>query len=546
MMRSNSQLDPSLANRAIPDLSLSGRMALWPGPLLFFSYGYDLSDYVKVGPNETGPVESGAEVDMSKAEIWSEIERLREALPPKSPQDVANSPRGSYDADGKPSEGPCADGQLVWKWKIKEHGTSMKILDVGRREFQIMGSYLVTSPFNPYPPLLQPIPGGGITKVSYLDHPAYAGASINLLEPTRRRPGSALISKGARCPPQTSPFQAQPQIRELNDLVFESLMTHRHYPQSHPMAGAFAVGLRWFVHHVVEFNPPFRAAVFPSPTTTRLRHSRRMTNLLWTLHACMDPGDSSPSTTSPSLSSSSSSSSSSTDHHHHQQQQQQQQQQQPLLQLQLHRPPTLSPTEGLVICHASLRAIQPHHVHALAKYLDFTDPREWARRGRRGFEAYWAVYARTERQRQVGLEMEAMVTVGGPDRVGAWCLEGLEDDGPYENERAYEAAGEDPNPEWGRGSGSGSGMVDGPVVSEAMKREVEMWMEIMAPAAGQGGGEGGPEGANRAGKVRESFLGRIAEWRKRRDMGGEEGDEARWFEIGNGMDEDTRNHNKGG
>ncbi|KAL2163855.1 hypothetical protein VTH06DRAFT_5914 [Thermothelomyces fergusii] len=54
-----------------------GHKALWPGPVIFFSYGYDISDYVKVGPNQPVAGVSGAEADMTQHEIWRELDTLR-------------------------------------------------------------------------------------------------------------------------------------------------------------------------------------------------------------------------------------------------------------------------------------------------------------------------------------------------------------------------------------------------------------------------------------------------------------------------------------
>jgi len=53
-------------------------------------------------------------------------------------------------------------------------------------------------------------------------------------------------------------------------------------------------------------------------------------------------------------------------------------------------------TDNLLVFHVRGIIVNGHHVNALLKYLDFTDPLEWRRGGNKGFENYWKVYAKTQ------------------------------------------------------------------------------------------------------------------------------------------------------
>jgi hypothetical protein len=61
----------------VRDVSGPGYGALWPGPVVFFSYGYGLNDYVKVSPTQSDDVEHGAEANMTSLQIWKELDRMR-------------------------------------------------------------------------------------------------------------------------------------------------------------------------------------------------------------------------------------------------------------------------------------------------------------------------------------------------------------------------------------------------------------------------------------------------------------------------------------
>jgi hypothetical protein len=69
--------DASQRNTGVMDITPPGHRSLWPGPLVFFCYGYDMSGYVKVYASESEHVECGAEAAMTKLDIWNELDKLR-------------------------------------------------------------------------------------------------------------------------------------------------------------------------------------------------------------------------------------------------------------------------------------------------------------------------------------------------------------------------------------------------------------------------------------------------------------------------------------
>lgn len=77
MMDPDSVVDTKWRNQALTDMLGPGHKVLWPGPVVIFSYGYDISDYVKVDPNGPDAGVSGAEADMTQHEIWRELDTLR-------------------------------------------------------------------------------------------------------------------------------------------------------------------------------------------------------------------------------------------------------------------------------------------------------------------------------------------------------------------------------------------------------------------------------------------------------------------------------------
>jgi hypothetical protein len=106
--------------------------------------------------------------------------------------------------------------------------------------------------------------------------------------------------------------------------------------------------------------------------------------------------------------------------------------------------------DSLILVHGRFGPLVEDHLRALVKYLDFTEPRQWTRRGPRGFEAYWRTYARVDLGKDKGGSVQSpyeledkleeatrlakKVVVGGEtlvDRIWAHLtLEGLDEGGP--------------------------------------------------------------------------------------------------------------------
>ncbi|KAK3346346.1 hypothetical protein B0T25DRAFT_583554 [Lasiosphaeria hispida] len=71
---------PLWANQSIAALSSPGHMFQWPGPVVFFPFGYDLRDYIKVDPEYVGKKRRGAERKMERADIQAELHELQVKL----------------------------------------------------------------------------------------------------------------------------------------------------------------------------------------------------------------------------------------------------------------------------------------------------------------------------------------------------------------------------------------------------------------------------------------------------------------------------------
>ncbi|KAK0724582.1 hypothetical protein B0H67DRAFT_641099 [Lasiosphaeris hirsuta] len=69
---------PARDNQSISALSGPGNMFQWPGPIVFFVFGYyDLRDYIKFHPEYVGKKRRGAECKMEPADIQSELHQLQ-------------------------------------------------------------------------------------------------------------------------------------------------------------------------------------------------------------------------------------------------------------------------------------------------------------------------------------------------------------------------------------------------------------------------------------------------------------------------------------
>ncbi len=329
-----------------------GQKIAWPGPLLFFCYGYDLSDYVKVDPSKPGDIRQGAEKDMTKLEIWNELDSLRRDMD----QEIA--PASSKSKKVANTTKP-RDTNMVWRWKIKETGTSMRILDVLHRDISVIFDYLTCSRINPVPALSRT---AETTKdnipVLLVRDPSHPGYAIpGLWDQTNRFAKTIYDHLFPRKP------AAKPSKTPHQSLEYKHLYLPECPPEPCPMAGAFFVGLRWMVHYNMDIPPPFRAHL------PYCEHGP-MTNLMWTVRGT-GLGRGVAATTTKSTNPTAAG--------------------KPAQPLRLFTPsPT---TDSLVVMHARNGRIFEVYVRALLKYLDFTDPRAWSRRGPRGFEAYWKTFA---------------------------------------------------------------------------------------------------------------------------------------------------------
>ncbi|KAK3290904.1 uncharacterized protein B0H64DRAFT_420690 [Chaetomium fimeti] len=292
MMDPHTKVEARWRNGAAANISGPGYKALWPGPLVFFSYGYGLSDYVKVDPAQSDNVECGVEAKMSNLEIWNELDKMRKEA-----------------------------GKTVWKWKVKEHGTSMKVLDLTHRDLGTVLDYMSRSQLNPIPhiPRRWNIEDLQAKQVNPMAQTA-AENQFNDALTVQSSKGENISIRHVVLPTITMPF--------------------------HPMLGAFAVGIQWVVYYSMDINPPFRAKI---PWAERWP----IMDLTW----AVEIRESAP-------------------------------------EIALHVP--ISSCDSVVVMDADGGPIDPHHVRALYKYLKHTDPRQWSRRGARGFENYWAVYAKVD------------------------------------------------------------------------------------------------------------------------------------------------------
>lgn len=318
----------------VRDTSGPGYSAQWPGPLVFFSYGYGLSDYVKVSPTQSDDVEHGAEANMTKLEIWKELDKMRwESTRAFLPKDTLQW-RGAA-----ASKSATRYPKMVWKWKVKEHGTSMKILDLTHKDLGTCLDYLANSQLNPLPCLpkfwnLSTIPA---IHIQDLNHPGYG------LKDLWKQCGPEAQSA---CDTQANQGMKVESTKGERVSIRNVMLPSIAFPM-HPMLAAFAVGLQWMVHYSMDINPPFREQI-PRADAWPIM------DLLWTVGL----SDDEPYVVLLSL-------------------------------------PTSS-CDSAVVVQAERAHVYVHHVRALYKYLRHTDPREWARRGPKGFENYWAVYSKVE------------------------------------------------------------------------------------------------------------------------------------------------------
>ncbi len=64
-------------NEGLSDANTLGDRLIWPGPVVLFSYGYDMGDYVKVDVSAPSTTTQGDEANMTKLEIWNDLQHLR-------------------------------------------------------------------------------------------------------------------------------------------------------------------------------------------------------------------------------------------------------------------------------------------------------------------------------------------------------------------------------------------------------------------------------------------------------------------------------------
>jgi len=77
MMKPMGKVHPRWVNRATNMNTISGdSICQWPGPVIAFAYGYDISNYLKVDPDHIEGVTAGVEQDMTDEQIWNEISAL--------------------------------------------------------------------------------------------------------------------------------------------------------------------------------------------------------------------------------------------------------------------------------------------------------------------------------------------------------------------------------------------------------------------------------------------------------------------------------------
>ncbi|KAH6844576.1 hypothetical protein B0I37DRAFT_432976 [Chaetomium sp. MPI-CAGE-AT-0009] len=289
MMDPDTAVEAKWRNRAVTDISGPGYKAQWPGPLVFFCYGYGLSDYVKVN------------------QAQSDNEGIYDAMDERATGRMAAK------------KGGTSRSKTVWKWRVKEHGTSMKVLDLTHRDLGTVLDYISRTQLNPIPH----IPNFWNKK-----HMQAVNARAQFV--TDNRPDSALTV----------------QSPKGENISFRLVVIPNLTFPLHPMLGAFAVGLQWMIHYSMDINPPFRGEI---PRAERWP----IMDMLWAVEIRKSVPE-----------------------------------------IGLHVPS--SSCDSAVIMDTEARPIDPHHARALYKYLRHTDPQQWSRRGPKGFENYWAVYAKVD------------------------------------------------------------------------------------------------------------------------------------------------------
>ncbi|KAK4244427.1 hypothetical protein C7999DRAFT_17321 [Corynascus novoguineensis] len=360
LMDPDSVVDTKWRNLALSDILGPGHKALFPGPLVFFSYGYDMSDYVKIDPTKSDT-------------LRYRHDRLR-----------ASGLYGPGKESGTPIECQATNSgnKYVWKWKVKERGTSMKVLDLTRRDFSVLLDYTSHSQLNPIP-CSSLITGNSFVDavhVQDLNHSGYKLPHLWVMEDSAARLIASNIPGGA----------VTEQTGRGDNISFYYMGLPEQPKPLHAMLGAFAVGLPWLVHYSMDVNPPFRGHV---PPATRWP----LADLMWAVDfrdhdyvgrvatdCAMEPDTDEGAKF-----------------------QRQQQEQQPSRRrgdernlLRIYRP-TMA-CDSLTVVHALAgddakgagQRLAADHVRALYKYLRRTPPSRWSRHGAEGFENYWHVYAR--------------------------------------------------------------------------------------------------------------------------------------------------------
>lgn len=332
-----------------------GYLCQWPGPLVFFAYAYDVSDYVKVNDvNECGSIDRGAEAGMTDLQIEAELAKV------------------GRDVQGISVDAPRpAPPTQFWKWKVRERGTSMKILDMSQRDLGLALLYFCWTALNPHPAApLQTVLRG--CKVSYIDHPGHRLISVDISKQDMARTENlvSIAPRRGESLPRSGGDDYRPQ-----DVLFQHVRLRGCPKPVIGMAGAFAVGLRWYVKYIMEVNPPFRNLM------GTIKHSK-LAHLMWGVEPIPYSMPAVPN-------------------------------------LGLWRPGPFC--DGVLIFHPTGTPVFHHHVNALLRYLEFTPPTRWSQHGPQGFQNYWQVYARnkeTELKQAVTECPESMV----PDPYSADAL----------------------------------------------------------------------------------------------------------------------------
>lgn len=438
LMDPDSVVDTKWRNLALSDILGPGHKALFPGPLVFFSYGYDMSDYVKIDPTKSDTVVSGVEASMSQDDVWRELDEIR------SRRDRLRV-SGLYDPvkeGDTPTEcqATSSGDKYVWKWKVKERGTSMKVLDLTRRDFSVLLDYTSHSQLNPIP-CSSLITGNSFVDaihVQDLNHFGYKLPHLWVMEDSAARLIASNIPGGA----------VTEQTGRGDNISFYYMGLPEQPKPLHAMLGAFAVGLPWLVHYSMDVNPPFRGYV---PPATRWP----LADLMWAVDfrdhdyvgrvatdCTMEPDTDEGAKF----------------------QQQLEQEQQPSRSgggernlLRIYRP-TMA-CDSLTVVHALAdddaegagQRLAADHVRALYKYLRRTPPSRWSRHGAEGFENYWHVYARVH---HLGDTSRTATTAESPYAITRRLEEKLELE-EVRRRRVADGGGDGGEEERGGGTGTG-------------------------------------------------------------------------------------------